>query len=66
RCTYFIDDLLFRDDPRLTPARERGMIRGRGGPGVADPQRGEDGTWIAVRDIRLGENVPGHPGTSAK
>jgi protocatechuate 3,4-dioxygenase beta subunit len=59
RCTYYIDDLLFDDDPRLTAA-ERRRLTGRGGSGVAVPARDADGTWRARRDIVLGENIPGY------
>ncbi|MFN0149533.1 MAG: hypothetical protein ACKVU1_02345 [bacterium] len=60
RCTYWIDDLLFADDPHLT-AEERDRIQNpRGGPGIATPQRDSTGCWIATRDIVLGANVPGY------
>jgi protocatechuate 3,4-dioxygenase beta subunit len=59
RCTYYIDDLLFDDDPRLT-ATERRRLEGRGGSGIAEPRRDADGTWRARRDIVLGESVPGY------
>ena len=57
-CTYYIDDVEFRDDPLL----RRTEGRGRGGQGIVTPSRGTDGRWRAVRDIALGEKVPGHPG----
>jgi protocatechuate 3,4-dioxygenase beta subunit len=55
RCTYYLDDVNFRDDPLLTEAttsRER-----RGGDGVVDAKRGADGTWQITRDIVLGLDV---------
>jgi protocatechuate 3,4-dioxygenase beta subunit len=55
RCTYYIDDVHFRDDPRLagvTRARE-----GRGGDGLVDAKR-TDGNWTIARDIVLGKNLP--------
>lgn len=57
--TYFIDDLMFRDDPKLTPALERQLAPGRGGKGVVAPQRDAAG-WRARRDIVLGLGIPGH------
>lgn len=57
--TYFIDDVMFRDDPRLTPALERQLAHGAGGDGVVMPERIE-GTWRASRDIVLGLAIPGY------
>jgi len=61
RCTYYIDDLLFADDPRLTADQRASYVLGRGGSGLATPQRGSDGVWNVRRDIRLGEKIPGYP-----
>jgi protocatechuate 3,4-dioxygenase beta subunit len=61
RCTYYIDDLLFDDDPRLTPQSRRRLAQGRGGPGVAVPRTDGSGGWIVTRDILLGEKIPGYP-----
>lgn len=60
-CTYYIDDILFDDDPRLTDA-ERRHARGRGGDGIAKPQRDAAGTWLVRRDILLGEGIADYPG----
>jgi protocatechuate 3,4-dioxygenase beta subunit len=57
--TYLIDDLMFRDDPRLTPELERRLALGAGGGGVVQPRRTTDG-WVARRDIVLGQQVPGY------
>ncbi len=57
--TYYIDDVVFRDDPRLTERELRAMSRNRGGGGIARPER-VDGVWRVRRDIRLGLNVPGY------
>lgn len=60
RGTYFIDDVLFEDDARLTPGI-RAHLAGRGGNGITTPTRDADGTWRVERDIVLGLNVPGYP-----
>lgn len=57
RCTYFIDDIHFTDDQRITEAQRRRTGRGRGGSGLATPTRGDDGAWKVTRDIVLGKNV---------
>lgn len=59
--TYWIDDLVFDDDPLLTPAARRQMLRGRGGDGLGKPSKGANGAWQVLRDIVLGRNVPGYP-----
>ncbi len=66
RCTYYIDDLLFADDPRLTPAQRARLVTGRGGPGLSRPSRDAQGAWRVTRDIVLGERIPGHPGRAAE
>jgi protocatechuate 3,4-dioxygenase beta subunit len=57
--TYYIDDVMFTDDPLLTPAQRRAHAAGRGGDGIATPTRVEEG-WHVVRDIRLGAGIPDH------
>lgn len=59
--TYYIDDLVFDDDPRLTAAQRERHGRGRGGNGIAHPVRDADGTWQVRRDIVLGAGIPGYP-----
>ncbi len=61
RCTYYIDDILFKDDPRLTADKITRMSRGRGGPGITTPARTESGSFIVSRDIILGAQIPGYP-----
>lgn len=57
RCTYYIDDVNFRDDPRLDPALKRRTPPQRGGSGVVEATRGDGGSWQATRDIVLGKNI---------
>lgn len=57
RCTYYIDDVLFEDDPKLTPQKRRSEVHGRGGNGVVQPQRTADNGWQAKRDIVLGRGI---------
>ena len=59
-CTYYIDDVLFEDDPRLTPEKIQQLTAGRGGSGVVMPQRDASGVWIVTRDIVLGERIPAY------
>ena len=58
--TYYIDDVMFDDDPLLTPAVRRTQTM-RGGPGIVTATR-TNGRWMATRDILLGRNIPGHAG----
>ena len=60
RCTYYIGNVEFTDDPRLTAERRQRKELLRGGPGVATPVRDERGVWQVRRDILLGENIPGY------
>ena len=60
RGTYYIDDLVFDDDPRLTAA-QRERQSGRGGYGIAHPVRDADGVWQVRRDIALGAGIPAYP-----
>ena len=57
RCTYWIDDVLFDDDPRLTADERRSHAHGRGGPGIATPTRDAGGAWQVRRDIVLGAGI---------
>ena len=59
--TYWISDIFFTDDPLLTDATRRRAASGRGGNGVVQPTRGENGVWRVRRDIVLGLNVPDYP-----
>ena len=60
--TYYIDEVLFADDPLLA-GEERRERPERGGSGITTPMRDKAiGAWHVVRDIHLGRNIPGYPG----
>jgi protocatechuate 3,4-dioxygenase beta subunit len=61
RCTYYIDDLMFEDDPLLTPLMLARLTLGRGGSGVARPRQGAAGVQLVTRDIVLGQRINGYP-----
>jgi protocatechuate 3,4-dioxygenase beta subunit len=65
-CHYYIDDLMFRDDPRLTPEQQGAHSPGRGGPGIVTPMRTPDGGWIVHRDILLGAGIADHARCGAR
>ena len=59
---YIIDDLIFAGDPnllQLTKEQRESTWPGRGGSGVGTLQRTADG-WSVVRDVHLGEKIPGY------
>jgi WD40 repeat protein len=60
RCTYYVEDVFFDDDPLLTAA-DRQRLRQRGGSGVAVPGKDPGGVWHVRRDIVLGKNIPDYP-----
>lgn len=57
RCTYFIDDIMFLDDPRVPADQLKRHSHGRGGVGLVRPVRGSEGEWVVTRDIRLGAGI---------
>lgn len=61
RCTYYVDDLVFDDDPLLGARERRQLLTGRGGDGLGRPVRDGTGVWQVRRDIVLGARVPGYP-----
>lgn len=62
--SYYIDDVVFTDDPLLTPEQRRRHAHNRAGNGIATPTR-NNGHWQVTRDIRLGLNIPGYPDCGA-
>ncbi len=60
RCTYYIDDVVFEDDPRLTARQRAAHGRGRGGSGSVRPTGSAAAGWNARRDIRLGAGINGY------
>lgn len=60
RCTYYVDEMLFEDDPRLTADERKHMSPGRGGKAIVMPRKDASGVWRVTRDIVLGENIPGY------
>jgi len=60
RCTYYLGDVLFDDDPLLTPGRRSQQADAFGGSGIVRAQGRAETGWRATRDIELGANVPGH------
>lgn len=53
---YWIDDIWFNDDPRLTN-KQRNQSQNRGGSGVVTPVP-VGSSWEISRDIILGLNIP--------
>lgn len=56
RCTYYLDDLVFDDDPLLTGRHRREPALARGGSGIVSP-RWDGERWHVRRDLQLGLNV---------
>lgn len=57
RCTYYLGDVLFTDDPRLSRAWHTRESTARGGSGIVTPVGNARSGWTARRDIRLGLNL---------
>jgi len=57
--TYWIDEMVFTDDPRLTPTIRKSVVTGRSN-GVVTPKRDATGTWLVTMDITLGQGIPGY------
>lgn len=58
--TYWIDSIVFSDDPLLSEADRRDARDGRGGSGLVVPVEDGSGSWTVRRDIVLGLGVPGY------
>ncbi len=58
--TYYIDNVIFDDDPDLPPRLRQQAAHGRGGSGLTYPKK-TDGVWHIQRDIVLGQNIPDYP-----
>ncbi|MBT8232625.1 MAG: intradiol ring-cleavage dioxygenase [Saprospiraceae bacterium] len=56
---YYIDEIVFDDDPLLTD-NERKKLLNRCGSGIVVPKM-INGIWIVERDIVLGLNIPDYP-----
>ncbi len=59
--TYYVEDIVFDDDPRMTNSRRRDYANGRGGSGLTHPVQDDTGTWLVRRDITLGLGVADYP-----
>lgn len=57
RCTYYLGDVLFEDDPRLLPRQRQRQLEAPGGNGIVVPRGDARNGWQATRDIHLGLNV---------
>jgi protocatechuate 3,4-dioxygenase beta subunit len=65
--TYFVDEMLFTDDPMFARLSERdrsALTPGMGGGAVVTP-RSRGRFSEVVRDIHLGRNIRGYPGCAA-
>ena len=57
RCTYYVGDVMFEDDPLLSAALRSREQSAHGGNGIVVPARDERGHWHVTRDIELGLHV---------
>lgn len=56
---YWIDEILFDDDPLLTE-KEKNKQQKHGGSGIIHLTKNAKGEWTGKRDIILGMNIPGY------
>jgi protocatechuate 3,4-dioxygenase beta subunit len=56
RCHYYIDEMLFTDDPFLTAEQRKAQDHGRGGSAIVTPT-GDKKQWKVRRDITLGAGI---------
>jgi protocatechuate 3,4-dioxygenase beta subunit len=59
RCTYYLGDVMFTDDPLLDERRRRQQRLAPGGSGIVQPHGNEALGWTVIRDVRLRLNVAG-------
>jgi protocatechuate 3,4-dioxygenase beta subunit len=57
---YFIDDVVFDDDPYLLPYIKKNKAKNRGGSGIVRVLLNRD-VQVAEHDIILGLNIPNYP-----
>ncbi len=62
RCTYYIDDILFKDDPRLTETKIAKHVARSRRPRDHDSRPAPSpADYVVRRDIVLGAKIPGYP-----
>ncbi|MGE0770698.1 MAG: intradiol ring-cleavage dioxygenase [Cyclobacteriaceae bacterium] len=59
KSVYWIDEFLFADDPLVTQGVRSNQQR-RGGNGIVELTKLDDGSWLGRRDIILGKNIPNY------
>lgn len=57
---YYVDELVFDDDPLLTAAKRK-ALENRGGSGILRPEQ-QAGVQVARHDVILGLHIPHYPG----
>jgi len=60
RCTYYIDNVVFSDDPLRHSIKASENAPPRAGSGMTTPVKDAAGVWQVTRDIHLGLNIPGY------
>lgn len=66
RCTYYLGDVLFADDPKLSERHRQRQDQAYGGNGVVRLQGDASKGWSATRHIHLGMNVPDYQKCNAR
>ncbi len=61
RCSYWVGDALFADDPMLSAVKRAAQENAPGGSGI-DVPKWQKNQWRVRRDIVLGKDVPGYAG----
>ena len=57
--TYYLEDITFDDDPRMTATKRREFSNDRGGSGFSHPLQ-INGTALVTRNVILGHKIPGY------